>query len=399
MKKPGFPKNESERQKSIERYQILDTDEEESFDNLTSLMANICETPISLVSLLDHDRNFLKSHFGIPFNEDPRERSFCGHTILEEDGVLIVPDATLDNRFHDNPLVTEMGVRFYAGSALVDTDGIRIGALCVFGTEPKILSTHQEQALSQLSKQVMILMQGRLLNSQLLETEKELQERYQELEKFAEATSHDLRSPLSSIIGLVEILKLSAIKKLTKEEQSYIDLIKVSAGSLSNYISGLLSFYKSAQLLKDELSQTIPETWFKELLSVFSDPENKVILHTTIKSLNLNKGAISQILMNLISNGLKYNESETPTVNVSITENKARYCFEVVDNGIGIPSARQHKIFELFEASQTADRNGNKGTGIGLATVKKLIDKLEGTINITSIKDEGSTFTCIIPKN
>jgi len=112
MKKPVFPKNEIQRQKAVERYEILDTNSEESFDNLTSLIADICEVPISLVSILDNDRNFMKSHYGVSFNEDPRERSFCGQTIVEEGGVLIVPDATKDKRFQDNPLVTEMGCVF-----------------------------------------------------------------------------------------------------------------------------------------------------------------------------------------------------------------------------------------------------------------------------------------------
>ncbi|MGB6037267.1 MAG: GAF domain-containing protein, partial [Cryomorphaceae bacterium] len=148
MIEPGFPKNEAQRQRALERYAILDTIEEESYDNLTALLASICEVPISLVSLLDKDRNFMKSHYGVRFNEDPRQRSFCGHTIMQEGGVLIVPDATKDERFHDNPLVTEMGVRFYAGASLVDTQGLRLGALCVFGTEPKVLTDRQKKALS-----------------------------------------------------------------------------------------------------------------------------------------------------------------------------------------------------------------------------------------------------------
>jgi len=398
MIKPRFPKDEKQRQKTLERYKILDTIEEESYDNLTSLIAHICEVPISLISLLDKDRNFLKSHYGVPFNEDPRERSFCGHTILEETGVLIVSDATQDERFHDNPLVREMGVRFYAGAALVDSQGLRLGALCVFGKEPKILSDYQKEALNKLSKHVMLLMEGRLLNISLLDAESNLQERNKELEKFASATSHDLKSPLNNIAGLLELLKDSASDKLTEEELSYIDLTKDSASSLSNYISGLLNFYKSEQLVEDGQETIESAVLKKDLTSVFSNPGTRFRFNSSSASLRINAGAIKQILMNLISNGFKYNESEIPTVTVSVREDKTHYCFEVKDNGMGIPKEDRSKVFDLFETSGSIDRNGRRGTGIGLATVKKLVHKLEGVIDIISAEGKGSKFTCIIPK-
>ncbi len=398
MKKPDFPENEEERQKALERYSILDTIEEESYDNLTSLIASICEVPISLVSLLDKDRNFLKSHYGVPFTEDPRERSFCGHTILEEKGFLVVSDALKDPRFSDNPLVTDMGIRFYAGAALTNKEGINLGALCVFGKEPKILSPHQKQALEQLSKQVMLLMESRLLNINLLKAEKELQERNMELARFAAVTSHDLKSPLNNIVSLLTLLKESAHKKLDEEEQSYIEWIEKSATFLSNHITGLLDFYKSDQLLSREKSLVKSEILEKELMMVSTSPQNKLHFNSSVDALEINKEVVCQILMNLISNGFKYNESENPTVDVSISEEEGSYYFEVRDNGIGIPVENQERIFDLFETNDAVDRGGHKGTGIGLATVKKLIDKLDGEIKVNSDKGTGTAITCIIPR-
>lgn len=398
MKKPDFPENEEERQKALERYSILDTIEEESYDNLTSLIASICEVPISLVSLLDKDRNFLKSHYGVPFTEDPRERSFCGHTILEEKGFLFVSDALKDPRFSDNPLVTDMGIRFYAGAALTNKEGINLGALCVFGKEPKILSPHQKQALEQLSKQVMLLMESRLLNINLLKAEKELQERNMELARFAAVTSHDLKSPLNNIVSLLTLLKESAHKKLDEEEQSYIEWIEKSATFLSNHITGLLDFYKSDQLLSREKSLVKSEILEKELMMVSTSPQNKLHFNSSVDALEINKEVVCQILMNLISNGFKYNESENPTVDVSISEEEGSYYFEVRDNGIGIPVENQERIFDLFETNDAVDRGGHKGTGIGLATVKKLIDKLDGEIKVNSDKGTGTAITCIIPR-
>ena len=398
MIKPELPKNEAQRQKALERYAILDTIEEESYDNLTALLASICEVPISLVSLLDKDRNFMKSHYGVPFNEDPRERSFCGHTIVQEDGVLIVPDATKDERFHDNPLVTEMGVRFYAGASLVDSQGFRLGALCVFGTEPKVLTDQQKQALFNLSKHVMLLLESRLLNINLIEAEKELQQRNEELEKFAAATSHDLKSPLNNIVSLLDLLKDSSKTKLNEDELSYIEMTKDSAISLSDYISGLLNFYKNEQLVSGDAGTIKASELSNELKSMFSNPDRELKIDSVPDVIRVNVEALRQILMNLISNGLKYNKSELPKVVLTITENKTHYCFEVKDNGIGIPKEARSKVFDLFETSNVTDRDGQKGTGIGLATVKKLVHKLEGTIDISSAVGEGTKFTCIIPK-
>ncbi|MCZ4409142.1 GAF domain-containing sensor histidine kinase [Cryomorphaceae bacterium 1068] len=399
MIKPDFPKNEAQRQKALERYAILDTIEEESYDNLTALLASICEVPISLVSLLDKERNFMKSHYGVPFNEDPRERSFCGHTIMQNEGVLIVADATLDERFHDNPLVTEMGVRFYAGASLVDSQGFRLGALCVFGREPKILTDRQKNALANLSKHVMLLLESRLLNINLLQAEQELQTRNEELEKFAAATSHDLKSPLHNIVGLLDLLKDSSREKLSEEELSYIDMTKDSARSLSDYISGLLKFYQNDQLISEEQTTIKACILSKELASMFSNPKYSLKFYSSSELIRLNAEAFRQILMNLISNGFKCNDSEAPTVSVSITENKTHYCLEVKDNGVGIPKEDQQKVFDLFETSDTGEHSGPKGTGIGLATVKKLVEKLEGVIEITSIPGKGSKFTCLIPKH
>ena len=102
---PKFPENENERLNAVKQYGLLDTLAEKDFDNITNLIATLCEVPISLITLLDTDRNFLKSHHGIPFNESPREISFCGHAILSNDDIFVIEDARLDERFHDNPLV------------------------------------------------------------------------------------------------------------------------------------------------------------------------------------------------------------------------------------------------------------------------------------------------------
>ena len=146
--------NEKKRLKVLWQYEVLDTVPEEVFDDLTELAARICEAPIALISLVDEKRQWFKSKFGTGVNETSRDFSFCAHAITQPD-LFIVPDATLDKRFAQNPLVTsEPKIRFYAGAPLVTPDGYALGTLCVIDKVPRELRLEQKEALSILAHHV-----------------------------------------------------------------------------------------------------------------------------------------------------------------------------------------------------------------------------------------------------
>ena len=154
MKAPK-PKNEVQRIKVLWQYQVLDTVPEAVFDELTELAALICRAPVALISLVDEDRQWFKSKLGISLSETSRDVSMCAHAILQND-LLIVPDATLDRRFKDNPLVVSSPkIRFYAGAPLVSPDGHALGTLCVIDTVPRQLTDDQQQAMRVLARHVM----------------------------------------------------------------------------------------------------------------------------------------------------------------------------------------------------------------------------------------------------
>ncbi|WP_420149674.1 response regulator [Spirosoma sp.] len=142
-----FPLNESKRLEALHRYQILDTLPETSFNRLTELASIICQAPISLVSLIDGQRQWFKAKLGLDTEETSRDIAFCRYAILDKD-IFEVEDATLDERFKENPLVTsDPHVRFYAGYPLTDPDGYALGTLCVLDHTARRLSDSQKQAL------------------------------------------------------------------------------------------------------------------------------------------------------------------------------------------------------------------------------------------------------------
>ena len=144
------------------RYEILDTPDETAFDDFTELAAYICETPIALISLVDDHRQWFKSRLGLDVSQTAREVSFCTHTI-EGQGLFEVNDARRDQRFCDNPLVTDdPHIRFYAGAPLTTPDGFNLGTLCVIDHQPRQLSEAQRGALVRLSRQIMRLFEERL---------------------------------------------------------------------------------------------------------------------------------------------------------------------------------------------------------------------------------------------
>ncbi len=174
MKTPHRTPREALRLEELHKYHVLDTQPEQALEDLTALAAHICQAPIALISLVDEHRQWFKSKFGLRASETPRHGSFCGHAILQPD-LFVVQDATEDQRFADNPLVTlEPHIRFYAGSPLVTAKGHTLGTLCVMDSMPRQLNASQQDALGVLSRQVMAQLELRRQTLELSEQETRL---------------------------------------------------------------------------------------------------------------------------------------------------------------------------------------------------------------------------------
>ena len=167
MKIAPLPQNEQERLAELRKYNILDTEPEAVFESMVQLASYICKTPIAAISLVDENRQWFKAIVGVDAKETPRDIAFCAHAILQDEP-MVVPNALLDERFHDNPLVTDgPGIRFYAGVPLVTLSGLHLGTLCVIDTEAREIAQEQLDAIKTLADGVMAHLDLRLSHKEI----------------------------------------------------------------------------------------------------------------------------------------------------------------------------------------------------------------------------------------
>ena len=393
MNTVGISMEEARRLRVLEDYKILDTQNESDFDEITKLASEICNSPISLISFIDSNRQWFKSTYGISIKETPRSVSFCAHAI-KGDSLFVVENATEDERFKNFSSVTgDPNIVFYAGIPLTDKDGYAMGALCVIDNKTKKLTEFQSNALEVLGRQVVRLLELRKLNHQLQLRNNILDNNYKNLERFSHVITHDIKSPLNNILSLTQLLEDELKEHFKDDVKMYIDYIKESSLKLKEYIEATLKTYK-------EGINTIKEKEFFSLESIVKNcnkllnptKEYDIRLSNSIEIFNY-KSYFEQILLNLISNAIKYNDKPKVIITIAI-EVVDNYCYLTIkDNGIGIEADKIDHIFDMFNTLDKVDRFNNTGTGIGLSTVKNLVERIEGTINVTSTIGEGTVFT------
>ncbi len=394
MIEPSIPLNEPQRLAALREYDILDSLPEPAYDAITRLASQICGTPISLITLVDQQRQWFKSNLGLDTQETPRNEAFCAHAILDPNSPLIVEDARLDERFMDNPItIGDPHVVFYAGIPLVTPGGYPMGTLCVIDRKPKQLTTEQLQSLRDLSYQVVLLLE---LRKQYIQANQAREEKA----RFLSTMSHEIRNALSPIIGCSGLL---AMEGLTTQQQELVDILEFSSNTLQSLLNDVLDFSKleAGKMYLEEIPFSLkglidkiirihqPMTRQKNLLlnaTFSSEIPDQVVGDPT---------RLNQIISNLLTNAIKFTETGGVTIEVHSqqeTEDQVTVRFDIIDTGIGIPEASLKSVFEEFSQASLDTSRKFKGTGLGLAIVHLLVSLYNSRIFVESELGAGTRF-------
>ena len=389
---PHIPDNDAERLSELYKYELLDTVYEEEFDEVVQLASRICNVPISLITLVDMNRQWFKARLGFNMAETARNVSFCGHAILS-DKLFEVEDAHKDNRFIDNPLVQdEPKIRYYAGMPLITGGGYRIGTLCVMDKVPRLLDEEQTFALKVLSKQVIKMFELRIRNKEQQKTSS-IQQRIMSI------MAHDIRGPLSSIKLSYE---LKSAGLLSEEDITDIDrLAPLQLDSTLNLLNNITD-WGSLQLNMntDEMEvfnlHDACEECFHNLLLSARSKNNKLINNIDSElEISGNQKGIQFVVRNLVSNANKFTSGGDITLSAGMENGKL--WIRVKDTGVGMNEKTLRSVSERNWTNMTQGTHNEKGNGMGLKLIYEYLSAISGDIRFNSAPGQGTEVQVSIP--
>ena len=384
MRLASLPFNEELRLHDLYSYDILGSGPEKVFDDLLEVAAHIYGCPVAAISFIDKERQFLKSKIGIADDVDAtsRENSFCSHTILDNE-VMIVEDAAGDERFCENPFVTgDLCIRFYAGAPIISVGGYRIGAICVIDTEPRELSRQEAKMLEILSRQISQLLELRLKNNLLRKKAEEqllmektmllksLQEHELEKKTIAAELHENIAQSLAAskfYLEMAEVADFATKDLITKSRESI--------GAVVNQVRQLSQSISPSMLL--------PEVELRPLLTgLLSQFHN-------ISGIGVNfmyegdgsvPSAVALPIYRIVEAQLQNIKSHARAASVTVNINVFSAVYlSIKDNGIGFDS----KAFRR---------------GAGLTRIVSNAEAMNGKVEIASGVKGGCELTVMIPR-
>lgn len=399
MKVIPVPVIERKRLKALSEYHIFDTKPDADYDFITAMVAKLCEKPVVLLSFIDGNRQWVKSAYGTDIQELSLSQSLCSQTADNPDEVLVVEDATTDERYNSNTYpYGDQNAVFYAGKALINCDGYVLGTLSVIDFKAGIITDEQKQMLSSFAQQAVNILELRRKTWQIEDCQSNLRMALSDLKAITYIASHDLKSPVNNIISLAHIISEEYAEVIGTEGNEYVSYINEAAYYLSDMVSSIHTYSKTSAMQIDDYERVNTAELIEGIKAVANLPAS-CIFSTEIdcEEIRVPKEALKQVLFYLLINAIQYNNKEQPAILVKVAEDEYNYKFEVRDNGEGIAEEEYEKIFELFKRLRERDKNG-ENMGIGLPIVRRLVEKMHGKISVESTIDIGTSFCFTIPK-
>lgn len=383
---------ELRRLEALRGYDILDTEPEPAFDSLIQVAAAICQTPVSLISLVDADRCWFKANLGLDgMCEAPREIAFAKYVVDDPHEPFIVEDAQNDPRFMHGPLANgQPPMRFYCGTPLVNPEGYVLGSLCVIDHQPRRLESHQVHALKTLARQITTNFEQRRMLRKVEKLNTELEQAYREMESFSYSVSHDLKAPLRAIEGYAQILEEDYTEQLDEDGREMLQRMIDSTQNMRTLVDGILNL---SRISRKPLVRTPTDlsAMAREIFAKIADRGNAILCVADELTAVGDVELIRVTLQNLLENAVKYSSKrERPEIEVGKTETDRGTAFFVRDNGAGFNTKYYKKLFQLFQRLHKPSEFS--GTGIGLSIVEKVIKRHHGQIWAESEPDRGATF-------
>ncbi|MEM9646009.1 MAG: ATP-binding protein [Planctomycetota bacterium] len=384
---------------SLQALGLVDCDPEPQFDRLTRLVQQTLKVPVALVSLVEtsRDRQYFKSQQGLPepwatTRQTPLSHSFCQH-VVKQDEPLIVENAVKHDLVVDNLAIQDLGVIAYLGVPIYAPNSTPIGALCAIADKPKAWSEHDIQVLHAIADSVSDAIRLR----SAIRTNQEL---FEEQQAFTYALSHDLKAPVNSIHSLLGELKNDMDDPNVDMDPKLIDLCLTVSGRMKAQIAGLSQFHALAEnrhrLEPVSLSDVVLES-LCGLRHSIHECQAEIDVEQLPEVVGVQALLVS-VFQNLFDNAIKYrDESRRPSVKISGSSIGDEVEVLIRDNGIGIPSQFQHRVFEIFERLHS--QADYEGTGLGLAICQRIMALHGGSIGLESEPNVGTTVSVRFKRN
>jgi len=395
----SLPDNEIDRLAALYSLDILDSPMDQDFDDIVALAANVCGVPMSLVTLIDSDRQWFKARIGTDLTETPRDLSFCAHAILGRD-LLVVQDATKDARFADNPTVRgASGFRFYAGAPLVTTDGYALGTLCVYDHEPRKLDAEQLQTLRALARQVTSQLELRRYAFALANTTARLQQLERRKDDLAGLVGGELRAPLRLMSSYLDKLGTTGF-----QDAEMADLVgRATAGHIRGFLDLMHHLTTMAEAGSGSESLHMRQIDLTRITQRAVEAVRPIAASKHIWMLNQAGGPalpiiadpvrLEQVLTHLLFAAVKYTPSGG-RVRVG-TEIESGPTVRLDD--MDLPDGLRPELFAHLYYGAIAHPSDIPGPDRGLAVAKKILDAHHATVALSDRPGDGTSLHVVFP--